>query len=122
MLAATTSVTLDSASRDHSLPHQIGSVAGDATSDATFRSADPCTVARWVSGLHSRNLPSHRGNAASAVSRFGPIGRTNLKANVAIQHSTLIAIWNMGTNGCLYSGAAWSRQPCVVAYLSTVPG
>jgi len=24
------------------------------------------------------------------------------KANVAIQHSMLIAIWQMGTNGCLY--------------------
>jgi hypothetical protein len=24
------------------------------------------------------------------------------KANVAIQHSMLIAIWHMGTNGCLY--------------------
>ena len=25
------------------------------------------------------------------------------KANVAIQHSILIAIWDMGTNGCLYN-------------------
>ena len=24
------------------------------------------------------------------------------KANVAIQHSMLIAIWHIGTNGCLY--------------------
>jgi transposase len=31
------------------------------------------------------------------ASRRGP-----QKANVAIQHSMLIAIWNMGTNGCLY--------------------
>ena len=31
------------------------------------------------------------------ASRRGP-----QKANVAIQHSILIAIWHMGTNGCLY--------------------
>ena len=31
------------------------------------------------------------------ASRRGP-----QKANVAIQHSMLIAIWHMGTNGCLY--------------------
>ena len=31
------------------------------------------------------------------ASRRGP-----QKANVAVQHAMLIAIWNMGTNGCFY--------------------
>jgi transposase len=41
------------------------------------------------------------------ASRRGP-----QKANVAIQHSMLIAIWHMGTNGCLYDdpGADYFNQ------------
>ena len=42
-------------------------------------------------GARYRRIAAHRGPQ---------------KANVAIQHSTLIAIWHITTNGCLYNDLA----------------
>jgi len=53
-------------------------------------------------GAAAMSCAQHPGSYLGARYRRIASRRGPQKANVAIQHSMLIAIWHMGTNGCIY--------------------